>query len=525
MPDTQGNTPIVQDASGQEFSFVIPITGYVLRSIETDTPPEQNEYSLPPGNWLMVEGWASDASEDKLKGQFTERAIVGMVNCVNHGTYAPVYRSLETARKHSGALNIPHVGIDVDHSPLWTDQIGYVVRAEAVYDLPPEMVARGAKAPAMHTIDAIDLEMSHGRDLKRALDKGVKLGKSVFGQVVEGKREVSRSGELIRERFDLVDLKRIAYTSAPVNNVTWVRAIKRSLTAPLEEEVMDAPLTGDALLTRHEEIASRYELRRGLNSTTLSVQENTLETQTPEQEAPVAAPAEETMDSAKAESAESAVAQEDVKTEAVQGTDAPSETPEPEAAAPSPAAQAEPVVEAPTEPAESPAEASTEAEAPAESAEVTPVSDQATVARALDTMREYFVGMEVFRSFETGIKGLLEQTMEFPKEIQRAMGKVDELTARLAEQDATIAALTERLDKYGKTGTGRLGSVARSFNEEYEGQSGDWTPSEKREIAKQFAERGDQGKAMAVIMDWVKKPLEPGQATAAQAGEPVIVVP
>lgn len=461
-------TPIIEGVE-QEFSFTIPITGYVLRSIPEGASPEQNEYNLPPGEWMMVEGGASDTSEDKLKGTVSERALIGMVNCVNHGTYAPVYRSVETARR---AATGPTVGIDVGHSPEWTDQIGFAVKADAIYDLTPEMVARGAKPPVMVTLDAIDLGMSHGKDLKRALDKGIKLGKSIYGAVVEGKREVGRSGELIRERFDLINLKRIAYTSAPVNNVTWVRSVARSFNGTFEDVL---------------------------------VEENNLETEET-QEAPVVdVPVEEAP--VEAPVAEAAPAEEVPETTPAAPVEEapPVETPE---AAPAP-------IEVTTTPepveAISPEGTGTEVVVPAPDA--APDADgEGNVARAIGVMQEYFIGVERFTAFEAGMKGLLAQTLELPNEIARAHNEVTNLRSEMSDalklidaQKVLIEKLTERVEGFGKQGQGRQGIIARSYNEVYEGNDDQWTPAERRDIAKKLSERGDVGAAMNVIMGTVKK--------------------
>lgn len=556
---------IVESAAGEEFQFVIPITGYTLRSITPEST--DNEYNLPPGEWMFVEGWASDASEDKLKGRMTERAIIGMVNCVNNGSYAPVFHSVEKARKAT-----PTVGVDVDHSMHWTDQIGYVVKAEAVYNIPPEMLARGAKAPAMHTVEAIDLEMSHGRDLKRALDKGTQLGKSIYGKVVEGKRQVGRSGELVSETFDLVDLHKIAITSAPVNNVTFVRAIKRSMSgAELEEESIDSYL--ERYLSQKERDSIADEDFAGPNRTfpidtqahldaaarlighaadPAAVKRKAIaiakrkglklpeswESASDEpdgdsddkgrsmpdpdtQEENIVKRAEETTELEAAEASNSGEAQ--AGTTPLEGVEQPesassdAETSVDEAADPvQEEGQPENVERAvATDAAQGAAEPVVEADASTESAEgsETQGPSQDDVARALGVLEQHFVGEERFRAFESAVKELLSKAAEAPTLVSKAMAEVDTLKATVSEQANTIATqqsviekLVERMDKYGKQGQGRFGVVARSFTEEYKEEPAvDFTPEERRSIARNLASQGEIGAAASVIMGWVKK--------------------
>ncbi len=202
---------------------------YVIRSL-TNARTGKDE------QWMLVRGYASDTSWDKLKGKVYPKAIYGMVNCVNAGSPTPIFRNDRAAQN---AVQRDPVIMDVDHSPNWTDQIGRAVYAKVVEEVPAEMVARGMnpEPPLFYVEFEIDLEMSHGRDFKRALDKGDQLGLSIYGQVVDGYREwVNRAKGDYKDHFHQIDLTKIAITSQPVNNSTLTEVVQRSLTGvPMKE--------------------------------------------------------------------------------------------------------------------------------------------------------------------------------------------------------------------------------------------------------------------------------------------------
>jgi hypothetical protein len=212
-----------------EFNFDIPITSY---EIKRGFAPGQSEKDT--ADWLVVRGWASDTSIDRLRGKMSEGCIVHMVNCVN----TRIYPSKQEAKRA-----VDPVGVDIDHSEHWADQIGFVNSAQARYDIPDEYIQRGVVPPVMEVEMWIDLELSHGKDLKRALDKGKQLGLSIFGGYEKDDVYVERSsnGRPV-EHFKKVDLRKIAITSKPVNPHTWLAEVRRSFgdATPQEEEVMNS---------------------------------------------------------------------------------------------------------------------------------------------------------------------------------------------------------------------------------------------------------------------------------------------
>jgi hypothetical protein len=223
-----------------EFKIVLPIQKWVKRS-ETKNGRTRN--------WLMLEGYASDTSRDQKGGVFSENAVLGMIECVNQGLKAPVWKDVARANAHAtegytgpvqGGEDI--IGIDIEHSEHWTDQIGYAVEARAEYNLTDEQKKAGMKAPVMVVKCAINTDMSHGRDLEVALEDGKQLGMSVFGGVVDGWTEVSRSGERT-DRFEKVALSRIAITQKPANKNMWLTEVKRSMEGIQMEERVEQEAT------------------------------------------------------------------------------------------------------------------------------------------------------------------------------------------------------------------------------------------------------------------------------------------
>jgi hypothetical protein len=181
------------------------------------------------GQWMRVVGWASDTSRDKRDGIVYPEAIERMVRIVKDRS--PLYRNIEIAKA---------VQVDVDHSNRYDDQIGYLEDAQVVNNVPPEALAAGVKPPVMQVTMMVDLEMPAGKALKRSLEKGYKLGLSVFGKVLKGYKQMERSTGKVVEHFLDVALEKVAVTSQPVNPNTWVATIARSMNGvEMEETVIE----------------------------------------------------------------------------------------------------------------------------------------------------------------------------------------------------------------------------------------------------------------------------------------------
>lgn len=467
----------VNPANQGEFNFVLPVSNqFVERSIAEDD--QDNPYNLPPGEWMFIEGWASDTSRDKLNGRMSERCIVGMVDCVNNGSRTPLLNNIDEAKR--GAP----VGLDVDHSHKWTDQIGYAVEAKAIYDIPDEMKSQfpGVTPPVMWVKNAVDLEMSHGRDLKRALQKGVKLGQSIFGRIEEGDRKVAKSGEVLEENFDLVNLTKIAMTSAPVNNVTWVKEIARSMNGvemETQEETREATL--DETVAEPVERAEAEEEIKDIEEIVAELEAETAE--------------EGNLDAV--ERAEETVAEEDV-------VEAPAEA----------EAEVEESEEAPIEPPViSTSEATEESEniAEEEVAESLPesVADSATEVTRAESVE--YVGSEVFRSFEERVLGLLNDVPNVVSRAEKLLAESEErLQKKIDAQELVIKSLTEKITAYGKLSPGRFGSVARGFADSLTADNKPLRDKLSKEdriaVQRGLAEGGNPAGAIALMMGWATTP-------------------
>jgi len=208
-----------------EFKFVIPLDGtYVVRSEVGATGAERR--------WLVLRGWASDAGVDKWDGQMAPECVVGMVRAVNErsNTATPVF---ENERKANSATIRGPVGVDIDHSNIWNHQIGYVTRAAVLNesDIPKELHGK-VTPPVMEVELEVDLGYSSGRDIQHAIDTGRKLGLSVYGEIKQGKRVLRSNPDGTTKSiqyFQNVDLHKIAVTTQPINNATWVEVVRRSM--------------------------------------------------------------------------------------------------------------------------------------------------------------------------------------------------------------------------------------------------------------------------------------------------------
>ena len=246
----------------EEFKIVAQLGPYeITRSMNAATGQEDE--------WLELEGLAIDDTVDQKSGHFDSNCIFEMIDTVNAGSNTPVFENEKVMRAMVAAGAPAPVGVDSEHSPFWNHQMGYVTRAWA------ESGPNGETQMKVRL--KLDLGLSTVKDLKRSLDKGVKLGLSIFGQVPPGKmfKEVHRSTGTVIERYKQVLLKRIAITAQPVNAHTWVQTVRRSM-APEDIEEME--------ITENEEV-------------TRSAGEGTAEVEAQDAEAQVSenpAPAEET---------------------------------------------------------------------------------------------------------------------------------------------------------------------------------------------------------------------------------------
>jgi hypothetical protein len=459
----------------KDFNIVLPIQGYTIqRGMDPHTKTE--------GEYLVLTGWASDTSIDKLNGEMSADCIVGMVNCVN----TRVYRNVQEAKA------APPVGVDVEHSNDWNKQLGWVQSARALYDVPAEMVARGVKPPVMEVELWCDMEMSATKDLKRSLDKGTQLGLSIFGKVKRGFREVNRSINKVVEKFQEVDLLKIAITGKPVNNNTWLAEVKRSLDGDELEivEVAEAP----------QETAPANE---GSPEVSRAVPDPTPEPEPVATEAALSPEAEADIlggDVARGNATPSADSAAPDLESAILADLTPAAEPDP---APPPApepVQETPAVEAQATPAEVPAPAVTPA--PATEPSDTAASGGETVARA-----EGYVSRAELDSHLSQVRDLLGPLPDF---IERAQAAIHDLSVALAERDATIMTLTERLEKVEAMGMGRRGTVARSMPEEEPEREAprvlgeDLDPATRNALVRQLALAGRPEAAVAFAMGWLK---------------------
>jgi hypothetical protein len=500
---------------GRDFKFTVPLDNqYVIRSEGYDEVLGEEK------RWLVLRGWASDTSIDKLNGKMSENCIIGMVKCVNEGSPSPVFRDVQSAKS---ATRLP-VGIDVDHSEKWTDQIGRATVARAIYDVPVEMRQAGVEPPVMYVEFEVDLRKSHGRDLKVALDDGAQLGLSIFGQVKRGYKKTDPTTKRAIEHFDEVNLKKIAITSRPVNNVTWVEEIRRSMTGeqmeeitnqesatpePTEvEEVVEAPVQDSAAETDAGDDTILDE----------AAPEGIREPAATEEVAPVA---EEAVESGLAPDALAdilglgAVPPTTVAPAVVEEVAAPvlEETPVAETAP-------EPVVATTIE--ETPAPV---AEATAEVAEVeAPVVERAEpTVEPVETVE--YLSRSMFGEFETEVRDIVRGFTE-------ALQKAEEV---IGEQENVIRSMSERLtamEKMLNEGMGRRGAVARSFGQEEREQVvlGQELEKEQRErIMKELVMSGQGHVAAAMMMGWLKAPgkindpLLPGNSEPNPAAQAAVI--
>lgn len=210
-------------AHGKPFHFTIAMPGeYVLRTVADAKSGEERRY-------LVIEGIASDAGEDALRGQMTPECVLGMIATVNdRGQHAPIYRNVREAR----AADAPRpVGVDIDHSDKTLDQIGFVARAWAINreDLTPELIKRGVVAPAMGVEVWINLDKPHGMHVKAALDDGDQLGFSIYGKVADHKVVRSAKDGKPVEQFRSVLIEKVAVTAKPANPRAMIDVLRRSL--------------------------------------------------------------------------------------------------------------------------------------------------------------------------------------------------------------------------------------------------------------------------------------------------------
>ncbi len=454
---------------GREFSFAVPlIQEYVIRSQTHATTGEEKQY-------LVLRGWASDTSEDLLDGQMTEECVVGMVRiCNEKGQNAPVFRNVQSAR------NARPVVVDIDHSDNVVDQVGFVTSARALYakDLPADIIARGVKPPVMEVEIWVNLGMSHGRDIKTAIDDGVQLGLSIFGKVKRAFKTRSPASGKVIEQFHDVEISKIALTGAPVNQNTWVSVIRRSMKGiPMpESNETETPVADTA------------------QETPAVAEEAVVEA-----DAPAAPLSEGTTDAAPAKTA----------------------------AAPTPEASVQAL---PTSPAPDPAPASLEPEALAELMEagiipapaapapaapepvVTEVPDP-VVSRANPPAEGEWVRRSELESYFTTVREMLTPLPEAVgshttalDEVKRSLTAANDL---IAKQAATIDALATRLDTLENQSSGARGRmVMRSLLDtglpaEERADNG-LTETERLAAMQALARAGRPEDALALRMGWLK---------------------
>jgi hypothetical protein len=193
------------------------------------------------GNILYVEGAASDASIDKLKGRMGDNCIVGFVECIYSGKPTPVVYGEDSntpvktsidIRGDIGSVDEAHVIVDVEHSEDWPNQIGYAVAGRVINlatELPADMQDIPFTFPIFWVKLAVDTDYAHGKDLEVALAKGAKLGLSIAGQVINSHMERDGFNSEPVQVFDLVTLRKIAVTKQPANPNAWLSKIARSV--------------------------------------------------------------------------------------------------------------------------------------------------------------------------------------------------------------------------------------------------------------------------------------------------------
>lgn len=473
-------------ATGKDFKITLPITGFVTRSY---TDPNGTE-----NNVLVIKGIASDASRDQYNGQMSPDCIIGMADTINGGAGAPVYHNVQRAEQASSGP----VRLDVDHSDHWTDQIGMVTRAEVVNDLTPEMKQAGYVAPLLMVEAEVDLDMSHGRDLARALQKNAQLGMSVWGYVKEGKIEVNRSTGEKTEHFNKVDLRKIAITSKPVNKNTWVQEVRRSMTGvempeeevtPQAETPADAP--AEAAVARAEDIPAQPvvdpDMPQGL-SEALAAASLPVTSETEQASSDTVARAEEVPAEAVTESGEGNPEEVVARAE---------EQPE-EAAATTEEAPAEEVVERSEVTEEAPVEETVQR------SEVSTPDLDTIVAAVLERLgpkpdmeplsRSMNEHGEVIRS----LPGMFEAVNV---ELSRAVSTIDTMQKTITSLQGEIEAMKAKLQER----TGRKGIVARA--EDTLGTGKELTKEDISYVVRELA-KTDKVAAMNVLLGRVALPEE-----------------
>jgi regulator of replication initiation timing len=464
-------------AQANEFKVTLPIEGEpIIRSFSREEGREVERAlssfkpgeSLPDDGVIIVEGIASDTSRDQLNGKMSERAILHMVECIN----APVFHSVERAEASAGA----RVGIDIDHSGHWTDQIGQATKGWARYELTEAERAAGFEPPVLGMRAEIDLGMSHGRDLARAQRRGARLGLSVYGTVLRAHNETLPDGTVV-EHFDLVQLKRVAVTSRPVNRNTWLKEVKRSFAATMNEEntTQETEVTPDAPETLADVISALGEQVRVVTADGTEV--------TPEGE-PVAETAPEPAPEAAPEASETATEVARSEGEGEEGT--------------------------PT-----PAEAVTEEAAPTADSAVAPESDE--VARAFSQMESAVTvvrsEIEEMRRSMSALPGVLELVGQDLKraleEIEALRTENEELRRSLDERASEAAELSRRLETVEEQPMGRKGLVARSMTQA-QAPDGTIVPAEQAgAIIKGLMEKGETAAAALALYEASRRPAPP----------------
>lgn len=249
-----------------EFKLTMPLSAdYVVRSETTATGSSEE--------WMYLEGEVTDTQWDRKRGKVYPEAIRAMVDTVNGVKRTPMFGNSTAA-----------VGIDVEHSDVWRDQIGQVVEAKVI---------ERANGPAMWIKARVDMGMSAGKDLKRALDNGAKLGWSIFGHIPPGQGYRDHEG---REHFKQIELKKIRITSKPVNPNTWLSIVARSMDYE-EENVLDVETVSEQTSSAAPTLMDRYsafaaELRAAGLATEADALDVTVNTIVRGNAAPIETPAE-----------------------------------------------------------------------------------------------------------------------------------------------------------------------------------------------------------------------------------------
>lgn len=482
------------------FKVTANVETFVVRSLVNAVTGQEEE-------WLELEGVASDDTVDQLDGKFHTECQFEMARAINDGSDAiPVFGNERIARS---ATQRDPVGVDIDHSNRWNDQIGYVTWAE---------VRRGPHGENQLVVRMlVDLGMSAGKDLKRALEQGKKLGLSIFGKVGKMYKQVERSTGKIVENFKSVDLRRIAITSQPVNKNTWVSTVRRSLTEGDMEETeieaggAEAPAPVEEVTTTVETVARSEEA---------AVESETTDGQTT---ATAEVPAETRSVADQLFAARSLVAaaigEENLGAwdalidQTLRGDNTTSETPETPAEGVggeevarsveglSAAAAAQIGMSDATQEAEGGLSAAALAQlgglvpqAPVPAPAPAPAEQVVeTVERALPEGDE---GDDVYRAMREEIVTLRSLLAPLPDFI-----KATKATFTMLREE--IDALVETVESLTSQPTGRRSSVARSMQDETAGEGDTWNSLPPAQRAARLREASDKGLATAVLFGLV----------------------